>query len=53
MTVTFINPAGRKNQADLTSEQVAKLRGLEGYTVLEKTKPRVFDFTSSACLACE
>lgn len=34
MTVNFINPIGRENQAELTSEQVEILRNLDGYTVL-------------------
>lgn len=34
MTVTFINPQGRENRAELTSEQVEILSNLEGYKVV-------------------
>ena len=35
MTVKFLNPQGRLNVADLNYQQIEKLRGLEGYIVLE------------------
>lgn len=34
MKVTFQNPAGRVNNADLTSEQIEILRNLTGYEIL-------------------
>lgn len=34
MKVIFINPQGNKNEADLTQEQLERLRKLEGYVVV-------------------
>jgi hypothetical protein len=34
MKVRFISPSGRKNEADLTAEQVALLKQKDGYIVL-------------------
>lgn len=44
MTVNFINPQGRENKAELTSEQAEILSNLEGYKIVEFTDP----FTSDA-----
>ena len=49
--VHFINAAGRNNSADLTSEQIERLRDLKGYQILKKVK--VHDFSESKCEACE
>lgn len=40
------------NEADLSVEQVEKLKKTEGYTVLEKPRPRIH-ISDSACTACE
>lgn len=45
MPITFINPEGRTNTADLTSEQVEMLSNLEGYKVLGQM---IDPFTSDA-----
>jgi len=52
MLTKFINPEGRMNEADLSEEQVEKLKKTAGYTVLEKPKLRVH-VSDTACFACE
>jgi len=34
MRVTFINPLGRLNYADLTDEQIEQLKAVEGYKIV-------------------
>ena len=52
MLTKFVNPEGRMNEADLSVEQVEKLKKTTGYTVLEKPKLRVH-VSDTACFACE
>jgi hypothetical protein len=52
MTITFINPLGRVNQAELSELQVRKLKELEGYVVLDQPKVRI-SISDSVCTSCE
>jgi hypothetical protein len=53
MRVIFINPEGNKNEADLTQEQLDRLRKLEGYVVVSPAARVRISISDSVCTSCE
>lgn len=49
MLTKYINAIGEVKEAELSVEQVARLKQTEGYTVL---KPRI-SISDSVCTSCE
>jgi hypothetical protein len=52
MLTKYINPVGEVKEAELSVEQVERLRKMVGYTVVEKARPRIH-ISDSACVSCE
>jgi hypothetical protein len=53
MNTIYLNINGHKKEADLTLEQIEKLRKTEGYLVLSPSaRPRI-SVSESVCIACE
>ena len=53
MKVIFINPSGKKNEADLTEEQLERLRKDKAYTVISPAARVRISISDSVCTACE
>jgi hypothetical protein len=51
MTTKYINAAGELKEAELSAEQVEKLKA-KGVVVIEAKKPRIH-ISDSACTSCE
>jgi len=51
MTTKYINPNGEIKEAELSAEQVAKLKA-KGVQVIEAKRPRIH-IGDSACVSCE
>jgi hypothetical protein len=52
MLTKYINPNGELKEADLSMEQIEKLKKTEGFVVLEEKRLRIH-ISDSACIACE
>jgi hypothetical protein len=52
MLTKFINPEGRVNEAELSVEQVERLKKTEGYTVIEPKKLRI-SISDEVCTSCQ
>lgn len=53
MLTTYINPNGDKKEADLTPEQIEKLRKTKGFVVVSPPiRPRI-SVSDSVCTSCE
>ena len=52
MLTKYINPNGQVKEAELSVEQVEKLRKTVGYTVIEPKKLRI-SISDDVCLSCQ
>lgn len=53
MHTIYINANGQQKEADLTAEQIERLRKTKGFTVIEPpVRPRVH-VGESVCISCE
>ena len=53
MLTIYINPIGQRREADLSLEQIEKLRTIKGFTVIEPSKRPRISVSDSVCLSCE
>jgi hypothetical protein len=52
MLTKYINPVGEVKEAELSVEQVERLRKMVGYTVIEPKKLRI-SISDDICLSCQ